>query len=305
MRIAVTGGLGFIGQKIVEELIAGNHEVTIVDFWSNLITEYEEKRYPILSSVYRTVTQAARLIEPWEFLETLAGSGAEVIVHAGARVDTRDLGQDGLWRQNVGYTRDLCKEVGRVGSHMVFISSAAVYGSQAYPNNPYGLSKVLGEKAVSEMKTRSVSLRLFNVFGENEHHKGEMASVPFKIAQAYKSGDTFRMFAPHAKRDFVPVSTVAKTVVAEATDLLGPAEGWSRRHRILDVGTGVATTFEDLDAMVMRAMGERVSRTKIVDMPPEYVGRYQGFTCAGMAGTANARTSAIATQEGVNDYYSR
>lgn len=299
MRIAVTGGLGFIGQRIVHDLIDLGHEVVIVDFWERLVTKYEQERHPIVGSVYATISKAADLVEPWTFLDDPRLCGAQVVVHAGAVVDTTDLGDGPLWQLNVRYVQDLANRASESGAHIVFISSGATYGTLGHPNNPYGLSKVIGERIVRSVKTRSSSLRLFNVFGEHEHHKGHMASVPFKLAQAYRKGEIFRMFAPDAKRDFVPVSSVVDAVRHEISELMGPMK---EQHRVRDVGTGIATSFADLDNYVMQACGQNASCTRIVEVPQELVGRYQGYTCAGMNGEIRAAGQKT-TREGIHDYY--
>lgn len=310
MRIAVTGGLGFVGQKIVERLLEDpRHAVTIVDFWKSIIPKYERSRFPILGPTYRNITRAASMLEPRDLLIHDVVKKFDLIVHAGAVVDTTDMGDtsEGLWDLNVDFTQQLCWKLNSTaGTGIIFISSAATYGADGFPNNPYGLSKVLGEKAVHASHTNdrfSSILRLFNVFGELEHHKGAMASVPFKMAQAYRAGERFELFAPDASRDFVPVDSVATAVMNEIAAAgsvavrVGPEE-----VRINDVGTGVSTSFRDVDYYV-RIATRSTATSKIIEMPKELVGRYQGYTRAG-AGKQSVITSPLTTKEAIDVYYS-
>ncbi len=309
MRIAVTGGCGFIGQRIVEDLVRDEkNEVTVVDYWDDLIPRYEAERFPIVKRIYGTSRQVKGMVRPEEFLTGIRFHGPQVIVHAGACVDTMDMGAPGsqLWYNNVDYTRRLTSAASEAGAHMVFISSAAVYGTHGHPVNPYALSKVLGEKYVNAMKTRTSILRLFNVFGEFEHHKGKMASVPFKLAQAYRTGERFDMHSPDASRDFVPVGNVSEVVCREADRLMGPFTGEKDElpyyHSVADVGTASSITFAGLDAMIGHAKGILYSCVRTVDMPTGLAGRFQGFTEAGIWGTKTL-TGSLSTAAGVKEYY--
>ena len=287
MKIAVTGGMGFIGHRIVEELVLQRHEVYVVDFWKKLIPQYEKARLPIMEDLYRILPKVAGLIEPFDFVSAEQELiKASVIIHAGAVVNTTDLGSSDLLYQNVEFTRHLARNAVEDGSDIIFMSSAAVYGNNGYPNNPHGLTKALGERIMKDAKgITTVSLRLFNVFGQNEHHKGAMASVPWKIAQTFESGPEFQLHSPTAKRDFVPVSTVCR-VVTEVSSWIRDAQ--PDRHDVYDVGTGDPMSYEQLVdsiAHVKRYTGPLP--IKIVERPPHLEGRYQLYTCAGKNGVEN------------------
>lgn len=309
MRIAVTGAMGFIGQEVVSRLIDAGHEVVMVDYWKSLLMAYEKEHFPILESVYRTMPLAAEVLEPHEFIEQLREFSPDCIIHLGAVVDTLDLGSASLLHNNVSYVKELVAAAnGSRIAHdippIVFASSAAVYGSKGQPNNPYGLTKAMGEKMIMETRGRYNLLRFFNVFGANEHHKKGMASVPFKIAQAYMRGDKFSMHSPDAARDFVPVSTVAEKVIAAAKHLSVQSEIGFPASRTWDLGTGAATTFEDLDNYIMQATGNITSCVKLIPIPAELVGRYQGFTRAGDR-CANLVEISRGTRQGLEETYGK
>lgn len=298
MRVAITGGFGFIGQEIVSEYIAAGHDVVIVDFWEDLIPKYEKYRYPIIEKIYENSMRVKDILDPWQFLEKLKSERFDVIVHAGAVVDTTDMGSSTMWDRNVRYTEQLTLLSGR-HTPVVFMSSAAVYGvggPRSYPMNPYAFSKVMGEKYVNRNCTRSSVLRLFNVFGKFEHHKLEMASMPFKLAEHYKLRSRLKMHSPDASRDFVPVKNVASIALSEGHRLL---TGTGPHHLVRDVGTGCPTTFSDLDLYVMHARHVSSSEAEWVDMPPQLIGRYQGFT------RANEFTGPLTTRDGIEAYYGK
>lgn len=309
MLIAVTGGMGFIGQEVVSSLLERGHRVVVVDYWSRLITLYESEKFPILEeSVYRTLSACEAVLTPPEFIRWLGDSREiDAIVHLGAVVDTTDMGSDSLFSDNVEFTRLLVAAANTsrptwAVPGVVFASSAAAYGARGYPNNPYGLTKALGERILAQLRGEYSAVRLFNVFGRNEHHKGKMASVPFKIAQAYQRGARFELHSPEAARDFVPVTTVAAKLCALA-DLLGSRSQEEPQIReTVDLGTGYATTFSDLDTFIMQATRNQASCVKIVPMPTSLEGRYQPYTCAGVR-IRNIGVDSIGTRPAIEETY--
>lgn len=302
MRIAVTGGMGFIGQEVVARLLTEGHEVMIVDYWKKLIPLYEGHGYPILQELYRDIPRCYAVAEPWEFVQDILHYRPEIIVHAGAVVDTTDYGTDDLFERNVTFTQDLTTNASEIGSHIIFFSSAAVYGEDGHPNNPYGLTKAIGEKIIRRSKTRTASIRLFNVFGRNEHHKGAMASMPWKISQAFKSGKEIEVHSMESKRDFVPVDSVVDAVVQLTDVLMAPksaVETGQNWHKEFDVGTGLPTSFRELIHHVARATGIQMPYpVKEIEMPRTLIGRYQHYTCAGKHAVENLGGK-IGTPEGL------
>jgi ADP-L-glycero-D-manno-heptose 6-epimerase len=212
-----------------------------------------------------------------------------------------------MFDQNVRYVRALIEAVNACERQpgIVFASSAATYGQDfTRPSNPYGLTKTIGERVVAGTKGQYANLRFFNVFGPLEDHKDKMASVPFKIAQAYRRGDRFDMHSLSASRDFVPVGTVAQHCVGLAKSM---AAGGDPLRATFDVGTATSTTFFDLDNFIMQATGNVVSCVREIPIPPDIVGRYQMFTCAG-TGPNPVQVlgkDGQSTRDGIEEYYGR
>lgn len=295
MRIAVTGGLGFIGLQTVRELQRAGHEVLIIDHWDEIVTKFEKAKLPVLDVMYEAVTKAACVERPQEFLHF--AYTCDAVVHLGACVDTLNLGdnpKESLWDLNVRYTDELVRAI-RGGPKIVFASSAAVYGTKGHPNNPYGLSKAMGETLVKKLDKFAI-LRFFNVFGQFEHHKGVMASVAWKLAQAYSRGDKFEMHSPDAMRDFVPVQSVVASILKSLHE--------DARSGTFDVGTGEATSFADLDNFIMQEAGQKVSCVKLIDQPLHLAGRFQGFTKAGLRAT-NHLVIPFTTRQGIELNYGK
>lgn len=305
MKIAVTGGMGFIGHEVVSRFLKMGHEVAAVDYWEKLIPSYEENRLPIMEDLYKDLPRCYATVDPWSFVQDFKEYAPDIVVHAGAVVDTKDLGSEDLFQKNVTYTQDLTTAASQHGSHIIFFSSAAVYGSNGYPNNPYGLTKAMGEKIVRRSKTRTASLRLFNVFGRNEHHKGTMASMPWKMQNSFRKNARIDIHSLNSKRDFIPSSGVVEAVVDVADIMMAPktaADSGQNWHKEFDVGTGIPTSFSELIAHFSQLMHRHDLPVNVVDIPNELRGRYQDFTCAGKNGVENIGGK-IGTQQGLQEAY--
>jgi GlcNAc-P-P-Und epimerase len=179
MRILVTGGSGFIGTRVVRELLAKGHEVRIFD-------KILSAEYPGLCSVGNVCDVDAL---------NAAVKRMDVIYHLAAehRDDVRPVSL--YYEVNVEATRNLVTACTANGvSKVIFTSSVAVYGlnmgepSEEFasrPFNDYGHSKAQAEEVLrqwaSENKDRSlVVVRPAVIFGEG--NRGNVYNLVKQIA---------------------------------------------------------------------------------------------------------------------------
>lgn len=285
--IVLTGGAGFIGSCFLASLnAAGREDVLIVDSlgtgnkWKNLVD--------------RTFIG---IVGKEEFRDMMAVGDVEdveAVVHMGACSSTTEADADYLYDNNYLYSIDVAEFAIERGARFIYASSAATYGSgtRGYadtstdlrPLNMYGYSKHLFDRWIREQNlTEScVGLKFFNVFGPNEYHKGSMSSMVFKaVSQIQSSGKVslFKSVDPAYEdggqmRDFVYVKDVCKVMMTllERPDVNG----------IMNLGTGVARTWNDLMTAVFTAMG-REPNIVYTDMPEDLAKQYQNFTLADMS----------------------
>jgi len=286
----VTGGAGFIGSAFIWHLNQlGVEDIIVVDDlghsgkWQNLVKrtfiDYLHK------STFLEMLRSKEL--PW-FVEG--------IVHMGACSSTTETNADYLMDNNYRYTRTLCEWALENGVRFINASSAATYGDgrQGFsddietmfalkPLNMYGYSKHLFDLWAHRegVLDQIASLKFFNVFGPNEYHKGDMASVVSKAYEQIRTTGTLELFKSYLpeypdggqKRDFVYVKDCVNVMwwLQENPDVNG----------VFNVGAGEARTWNDLAAAVFDAMGLPRS-IEYIEMPEALRGRYQYFTQAAM-----------------------
>lgn len=226
MDVLVTGGAGFIGSHVAEELLEAGHRVAVVD---NLATGRAE-HVPAGADLYRvdvTGPEAAQLIADLR-PDAVVHLAAQVSVAAAVRDPAADL------RTNVLGTLNLLEACRRAGvRRFVYASSAAVYGCPAQlpltedapcrPLSPYGASKWAGEAYVRLFgdlyQVEYTILRFANVYGPRQAIQGEGAVVPAFVLGMLGGEDGNRPTGPvihgdgRQTRDFVHVRDIARAHV--------------------------------------------------------------------------------------------
>ena len=235
--IVVTGGAGFIGSNLVEQLgERGRLAVVIDDFatpdkWANV-------RHP-------NIHDLVNWTEAFDWLDRNADRVAEVF-HLGAISSTTASDLKALLAQNVHFSNAVWDWCAARGKPLVYASSAATYGDgsrgfsdamafgeleKLAPLNPYGWSKHLVDLHVLRSAAAGArqppawyGVKFFNVYGPREHHKGDMRSVALKLYEKVKAGgqvELFRSYRPDVadgmqSRDFIHVGdSVGRPVVAD------------------------------------------------------------------------------------------
>jgi ADP-L-glycero-D-manno-heptose 6-epimerase len=311
-RVIVTGGAGFIGSVLVWELNRrGCSQVIIADY-----PAHREKSANLAGLRY------TEIVEPAELAARLSsGSMGKIdcIFHLGACSSTTETNEKYLRETNYEYSRNLAEWALGAGVRFVYASSAATYGDgsagmddsdpsqleRLRPLNLYGQSKQwMDLHAWREgWLDRMVGLKYFNVFGPNEHHKGDMRSLVCKsYAEVLKTGviQLFKSYRPQygdgeQRRDFLYVKdAVAMTLHLAAN----PAA-----NGIFNIGSGEARTWNDLARAVFAALG-REPRIEYIDMPESIRDKYQYFTQADVHKllAAGYDSSITSLEDAVRDY---
>jgi UDP-glucose 4-epimerase len=249
VRALVTGGAGFIGSNLVDELVACGDAVTVVD---HLSRGHDHNLRGALaggaSLVRADVTDVARMTEIFD------AARPEVVYHLAAQIDVRrsiaDPSSDA--HANVGGTASVLEASRSAGVERVILASTAgVYGDPEQvptpesaplaPLSPYGAGKAAAESYM-QLYGRlhglsTLSLRMANVYGPRQDPHGEAGVIAIFCSTAV-AGRMATIFGDGLQtRDFVFVGdVVAAFVAAGRSDTIGT----------INVSTGKETTLREL-----------------------------------------------------------
>ena len=283
--IIVTGGAGFIGSHLIEELNhRGREDILLVDDLTD-----PRKLQNINTLKFQDYVDKSKFIELLGFL--LENKMVERIYHLGA--ESSRFCEDGkyLMENNYQYTcniMDLC-HLHKIP--LVYASSAAVYGqsekqdddSDDYiPESYYALSKLQADrysrKFVTHDQDQIIGLRFFNVFSEGKHeqHKDNMKSALCWMSEQYEKNGVIKLFAgsKEIKRDFVHVTNAVQMIINAMT---------KGKSGVYNVGSETAKSFYDMAADVLeKEFSTDESNIKYISMPEDIAQGYQKFTEANM-----------------------
>ena len=260
-RVVVTGGAGFIGSNIAEELYA-NNEVIIID---DLSTGRLQNIAPLgkLSNVsffQGTITDLSLLLKAFD--------RADYVFHQAALASVPMSIQDPLRTNEVNILGTLNVLVAARDRHVkkvVFASSCAIYGDtptlpagESMPLNPlspYAVTKATGEQYCSVFSQvfglATACLRYFNVYGPRQDPSSEYAAVVPKFITAALAGKPLTIFGDGQQtRDFVFVKDVVSANISAAqTDITGA----------FNIGSGRQTSVIELANLVLKLAGRDVA----------------------------------------------
>lgn len=258
----VTGGAGFIGSNIVEELVRRGERVRVLD---NFSTGKRENIAPFLRDI--------QLIEgDLRHLDTVrqAVAGVDYILHQGALPSVQKsidnpLDTDG---SNVRGTLNLLVAARDAGvKRVVYASSSAVYGDtptlpktedmKPAPLSPYAVAKLAGEHygqvfyQVYGLET--VALRYFNVFGPRQDPTSQYAAVIPKFVTAMLRGEQPVVYGDgEQSRDFSYVTNAVQANLLAAT-VPGVA------GQVFNIACGQRYSLLELVATINRILGTDIT----------------------------------------------
>src|SRR5712691_3751340 len=234
MRCLVTGGSGFIGSHLVEQLLGRGHRVTVIDNYSTgrPLNLAHLKQRSELRIEQADVNDAARITPLFD--------GVDWVFHLAALADIVPSIQmpTHYHRANVDGTAAVLEAARAAGiRRFLYAASSSCYGipdhyptaetAELRPQYPYALTKLVGEQYVMHWAQvyglPCVSLRLFNVYGPRSRTSGTYGAV-FGVFLAQKlSGKPFTVVGDGTQtRDFTFVSDVAEAFIAAAeSDISG------------------------------------------------------------------------------------
>lgn len=269
MNILVTGGAGYIGSVVVEELIADGHTVTVYD---NLSKGHRESVASAAQFVH------AELLDSETLTTTLLERKIEAVIHmaADSLVGESVEKPHKYYQNNVIAGLAMLEAMRKTGvTRLVFSSTAAVYGEPAKqpieesdptgPTNTYGETKLAFERALHwysrAYNFRYVALRYFNAAGATnrcgEYHDPETHLIPIVLQVAADKRDQVEIYGDDyptpdgsCVRDYIHVVDLARAHIL-ALNIL------DQRSAIYNLGCG----------------GDGYSVREVIDIAREVTGR--------------------------------
>ncbi len=228
-KVLVTGGAGFIGTELVQQLHNKGYEITILDKQEKPIG-LDHVKY-----IQGDLSSPARCV--------MACAGQDYVIHlaAKARIPESFINPDAYFDANVTGTRNILTAASAVGIRkFVYAGSSSVYGNNVAPNKPthkpdplnyYAMSKLFGEHLCKQYKImfdlNYNIMRFFTVYSKNQP-----TSLMFgKFAQLVKEGKPVTIHGDgEMRRDYIHISDVASALIASIESKV--------KNDTFNVGTG-------------------------------------------------------------------
>lgn len=258
MRFLITGGAGFLGMALANQLVRDGHQVRAFDDLSAGDPQRLERRVLFTRGDVRDIPRL------WTLLH-----GVDCVYHLAARVSVSEsiLYPRDYNDINVGGTVSVMEAMRDAGiRRVIFSSSGALYGEQEqqpisenavpHPTSPYAVSKVAAEYYVSTIGAlwgiETVALRIFNAYGPGQQLPPAHAPVIPQFMKQTLSGGSLVIFGDGTQtRDFVYLDDVVAALVAAAT-----ARDVNRL--VINVGSGQETSINQLVEEIATATGREV-----------------------------------------------
>lgn len=255
-RVVVTGGAGFIGSHIVDDLVERGCNVVVYDDFSTGLVENLAHHGDKIRVVRGDILDFNSLLHAMDGADFVSHQAAQLEIFRSTDDPEADLRINTIGTLNVLRAAKLAG-VGKV----VNASSACIYGQvdsltsedhPPFPNWSYGVSKLAAERYGrvwnDSMGIKVTSLRYAIVYGTREWYR-RVLTIFLKRAM---EGTAPVVFGDGTQiRDFVHVSDVVR--MNRACMENPAADGM-----IFNVGTGIATTIEALATLVAEMAGTKV-----------------------------------------------
>ncbi len=261
MRYLVTGGAGFIGSNIVDELVRRGHDVVVLD---NLSAGKEEN----LVGVRKKIEFRAESITDLAAVQS-ASKGADYVIHLAARTSVPRSVQNPLETNSVNIDGTLNVLVAARDAKVrrfVYAASSSAYGEtptlpkteamQPAPISPYGVTKYVGEIYAQVFGRvyglENASVRFFNVFGPRQDPTSQYSGVLSRFMLAVIEGKQPVIYGDgEQSRDFTYIDNIVD-------ETLRACEAKGASGMVFNGGTGARITLNEVLKLLEKISGKKI-----------------------------------------------
>ena len=281
MRFLITGGAGFIGSHLSEDLLGSGHSVVAIDDLStgrmqNVHALSHNKRFQLVVESITNTTVMDRLVSECDIIVHLAAAvGVELIVRSPVHtIETNVMGTENVLRTARRYRKKILiastSEIyGKLTNVPFSEDDDSLMGATTHHRWAYATSKALDEFLAlayhKEMGLPVVIFRLFNTIGPRQRGRYGMV-VPRFVRQALSGSDITVYGDGKQSRCFCDVRDVIPAIK-------GLAESPEAEGRVFNIGANDEITIIDLARKVKSMCG---SQSSIILVPYEQATE-QGF----------------------------
>lgn len=276
MQFLVTGGAGFIGSNLVDDLLLQGHEVVCLDNFDNYYDPAIKKSNISKALSYSTYRLIEGDIRDKQVLKAIFSENKiDMVIHLAARAGVLPSVQNPelYYDVNVSGTLHLLESMRRAGvTKMIFASSSSVYGNNKTvpfsesmlvdnPISPYAASKKAGELLCHIYyhlhRFDIFCLRFFTVYGPRQ--RPEMAIHYF--VKSILQGLPIKQFGEgNSQRDYTYITDIVSGVMGAIKYLKG--------YEVINLGESQTISLKELIAVI-----ESVTRQKaIIKLLPQQAG---------------------------------
>lgn len=259
MSILVTGGCGFIGSHLVEELIQRGHEVSVLGW------PYQLENLETVKGRFKYIRGDIR---DKDVIDRAIGADVEGILHLAAliNVDQSIQSPELFIDTNVIATVNIM-ETARIRniSKLLYMSTCEVYGNvlqgkadedhKANPRSPYAASKFAAERyllayAATYDKPNIVIIRGFNQYGPRQNAGQHGAVIP-KFITSLLSDRKIQVHGDGSQtRDYVYVKDTVRGIADAFEESIPNGE-------VINLATGVETSIRDIAVATCKLAGKK------------------------------------------------
>jgi dTDP-glucose 4,6-dehydratase len=255
MRILITGGAGFQGSNLADQLVTLGHEVTILNTYSHEAIRNISPFLGKVSVVWGSVTDP-------EIVEKTVRE-QQVVVHMAARINVDESIQtpSGFLAVNVIGTHNVLEATRKYGGRLIYASSCEVYGAtsekavgetaELRPHSPYAASKAAADRlCFAYYKTYGLDVTIVrpcNIYGARQKGGKGGAVIPIFVERALARQPLVVYGTGQQRREYMHVNDLvsAYKLVLEKTNLTG---------EVINFGTGETPSIKEIAEFLARKL---------------------------------------------------